>query len=254
MVLKREEEDVEALFSRIAHHYTSHSFLLLVTSLVFFFSFLIPFLIPAPTFLALGAVELRILDLKHLAPTKALFLALAYVFSLFLFSLATTCVYLIIKSKRVLTPIPREVVEGIWRYAWKVFFVYLSAFLLSSIIVSATFGTSFEWLGLFASLLIFIVLFFIPPAVVIDDYSVSRAVLWSAKLAFRFWIYVLTWVVGVALVLMLSEWVLFAVFSPELGKYMVSFVNAFFFLPFFTFLQAEIYLSAKHPLAPPRMH
>ena len=64
MLLKNDEEDVDNLIKRIKQHYKRNKWFLFVTSFVFLFSFLLPCLLPSPTYMALGSLNLRIVDLK----------------------------------------------------------------------------------------------------------------------------------------------------------------------------------------------
>jgi len=200
--------------------------------------------------MALGSLNLRIVDLKKVDIFNGMTVLFLYASSLFLFSIAVTNINLIIKAKRTLTSISSEMIKGIMQFAWKIFFVYFSAFLISALLIISTYNTTYYIFGILLSLLVFALIFFVPPAIAIDGYSIKNALSWSVRMLINNWYLVIIWIFTTILILILTEWVVFAIFSPEVGKYIVPIVNAFFFLPLLTFLQSEIYLT-KYPLSPP---
>ncbi len=250
MPIKKDEEDIEDLVKRIKQHYKKNKWFLFVTSFVFLFSFLLPCLLPSPTYMALGSLNLRIADLKKVDILQAIMILFLYAGSLFLFSIAVTNINLMIKAKRTLSSVSEEMVKGIVQFAWKIFFVYLCASLISVLLIVVTYNTTYYIIGILLSLLVFALIFFVPPAIAIDGYSIKNVFIWSVRMLINNWHLVIIWIFTTALILITTEWIVFAIFSPEVGKYVVPIVNAFFFLPFLTFLQSEIYLT-KYPLSPP---
>ena len=96
-------------------------------------------------------------------------------------------------------------------------------------------------------LLISAVVFFVPQAMVIDNYRLGRALDASIAMVGRKFADVALWVLIGTLLLTLSELILFILPYP-LGSYLVLLVNSLFVLPFLVIYQAHIYMK-KYALA-----
>ncbi len=234
----------------VINSYKNNFWFILVSSFMFLFSFMILFLSPTKTYLSLGSVNVRVLSVPQFSLFDLLFLIFVYAVSLFLFSDAVTNLNLIVKSKRTLTKIPTQILNGIFEYSWKIFFIYTFVFLLITFINLFTFSLPFHSLFYPISMFIlFLLVFFVPPAIVIDNYSIGRAMEASIKMVKKKLVPLLLLSFFSFLFLFLSEFILFFIVPVSISKYILILINSFIILPIFTIIQTEFYME-KYPLSP----
>lgn len=227
-----------------------NTWLIFIFSLMFVISLLALFLAPTPTYVSLGGAFLRVGSIPEMSFMDYIVVIGAYLISLFIFADAVTNINLIIKSNRTLTKIPAETFNGIFKYGLKIFFIYTIAVLLSFSVNVATFDSPFHDIiySLF-SFMVFLAIFFVPPAIVVDEIETFRAIIVSIKMLATKWPLVVVWALVGVFVLSLVELVLFALLPLSIAKYLIILVNGLLIIPVLTILQTQLYLE-KYPLAP----
>lgn len=230
--------------------YQRNLWLILIFSVMFIASMLALFLAPTPTYVSLGGTFLRIGSIPELTTSDVAVIIAAYLISLLIFADAITNINLLVKGKRTLTKIPAEVLGGVFRYALKIFFVYTIAMLLVFAVNIATFESSLHSVIYpLASFLIFMAIFFVPPAVVIDDMDTFRAIEVSLRSIPSKWQMIVLWAVAGLAAISITELVLFAVLPPAIAKYLVIALNGLVVIPLLTIFQTQAYME-KYPLSP----
>jgi hypothetical protein len=104
------------------------------------------------------------------------------------------------------------------------------------------------WLYPLFSLALSSLLFFVPPAVVIDNSDTPTAIKRSVSMALANPHFVLLWTFISLLLLSLLKLAADFVFSNPFSGYFVLLVNSLVLLPFLTVLQTQMYME-KYPLA-----
>lgn len=240
-------------FSRILKYtvefYLSRLNMIVLFSIPFIFAFLIPVLVPAPTYLSLGGIFLRTGSIPDLSILDLIITVIGYAISVFLIADSIVNINLIIRTKRTLTQVKSEILSAMSTYAVRIFVIYTVILVLLFLMQVLTYESSLQSLlyPLFSLLLSFC-LFFVAPAVVIDNSGLLDAFTKSIDLAFRKPVYVISWFVAVLVVLSFLK-VFFDLLVPgSISGYLVLIVNSLFILPFFTILQTQMYME-KYPLA-----
>ena len=243
------EAEFSRLFSYARDFYLRRLVLILIFSIPFIFAFLIPALVPAPTYIALGSVFLRTGSLSELSLLDVGITAVAYILAVFLIADTVANINIVVRSKRTLTVIKQEVAAAIGTYAMRIFYIYTLMLLLLFIVQLLTYENPLQsWIyPLFAFVLSFL-LFFVPPAVVIDNSDTPTAIKRSAKMALRAPHLVFVWALISLLALSLVKLVGDFIFSSPFSGYFVLLVNSLIVLPFLIVLQTQMYME-KYPLA-----
>lgn len=230
--------------------YRRNLWLILIFSIMFVISMLSLFLAPTPTYVGLGGNFVRIGSLQEMTSADIAVVVGAYLLSLFIFSDAITNINLIVKAKRTLNKIPAEIFGGISKYALKIFFVYTIAMLVMFAVNIALFESKMhDLLYPLASFLIFMAIFFVPPAIVIDDADTFRAVSESMKMLAAKWRLVLFWAISGLAAISIIELISFAILPPSIAKYLVIALNGLVIIPVLTIFQTQAYME-KYPLSP----
>lgn len=242
-------DELKRVFRNAWQFYLSRIKLILVFSVPFLLALLVPTLVAAPTYLALGGVFIRTGSIPALSLLDIALTALAYIFTLFIISDTIVNVNLIVKSKRTLTEVTKTVVSAMGTYGTRIFYVYTLMLLLMFVFQLLTYDVPFQsWLyPLFLFALSFL-LFFVPPAVVIDNADTPTAIKRSAIMAVRKPAFVLAAAVFGFMALSLTELAALLLFSSPFSQYFVLVVNSLFVLPFLVVLQTQMYME-KYPLA-----
>ncbi len=246
----KEKNEFEEIINQISKQYKINLWFILLTSFTFLISLFLPLLMPTPTYLALGAVEIRFSQLIHIGGINALITILIYTVSLFVFSVALANINLIAKSQRTLTEIPKEIMRSITTYAWRIWFIYTIVMLIAYVIVVVAYGTPWLPLAYLIGFILFFITFFVPPAIVIEQCDIPDALSISIHYSLKFWKWIFAWVITGCLILVLFEAVLFFVLPSTWMKFVIPIVNALIILPLMTLAQTEIYLK-RYPLSPP---
>jgi len=244
---------MKAEFSRVFKYatdfYLRRLALIMVFSIPFVLAFLIPVLVPAPTYVALGSVFLRTGSLSELSLLDIGITAVAYALTVFLIADTIVNVNIVVRSKRTLTAIKKEVAKAMTTYAARIFYIYTLMLLLLFIVQLLTYENPLQpWIyPLFAFALSFL-LFFVPPAVVIDHSDTPTAIKRSAKMALRAPHMVIIWTVLSLALLSLVKVIGDFVFASPYSGYFVLLANSLVVLPFLIVLQTQMYME-KYPLA-----
>lgn len=232
-----------------AEFYLKRLGIIVLFSIPFILAILVLVLVAAPTYLALGAVFLRTGSLPELSLLDVLITAAGYALAVFLISDTIVNINIVVRSKRTLTSIGHEVVGALGTYATRIFYIYTVMLLLLFAAQLLTYENPLQsWLyPIFAFVLSFL-LFFLPPAIVIDNLDTSTALRRSVDMALRNPHFVLTWAIIGLVSLSVLEVVAQLFLSSPFSGYFVLLANSLVILPFLTVLQTQMYME-KYPLA-----
>jgi len=245
----KQNSSLSRTFSYAADFYLKRLGIILIFSLPFIFAFLIPVLVPAPTYTALGGVFLRTGSIPEISLTDIVITAVAYALAVFVIADTIVNINIVIRSKRTLTAITSEVVSAMGRYAGRIFAIYTIILLLLFAVQVLTYETPLKtWIYPLFGFALSYLLFFVPPAVVIDNADLGKAIATSVRMALKSPAYILIWAFtaffSLSIVTLLSD----LVFLNPYSGYFVLLVNSLVLLPFLTILQTQMYME-KYPLA-----
>jgi hypothetical protein len=242
-------EELSRVISNSWQFYRERMRLIVFFSIPFLFAFAMLALVHAPTYQALGGLFSRTGSIPELSTLDIIIIAVAYAVSFFIIADAITNVNLIIRSKRTLTPNTREVVAAMSHYATRIFYIYTIMLLLIFLVQILLYDSPLKaWIFPLFVLAVSFLLFFVAPAVVIDEEGTPGAISKSINMALRRPGFVAAWTligfVSLSIVKLLSDLVFPHSFSP----YVVFFINSLFVLPYLIVLQTQMYME-KYPLA-----
>ena len=220
----------------------------LLFSIPFFFALLIPVLVAAPTYIALGGVFLRTGSIPELGFFEIGITIIAYLISLYIIADSIVNLNLLVKSRKTLTKIRGEVARAMGTYAVTIFLIYTLAAVLMLVLQLLTFDFAFRGLVLpISAMVLGLILFFVPPAVVIDGMKPWHALSVSSTMAVKKLPDVLFWVLIGLFALTVTEFV-FLFFPYPFGVYLTMLFNSVVVIPFLLVYQVFIYMK-KYPLA-----
>lgn len=225
----------------------------LLFSLPFLITFIIPIIVKLPTFLALGGIFLRSGGIfLTLTLQDAVYIAIPILLSLLFLSFGVVAMNLIIKAQKTLTKTKASVISEISLYVLEVFIFYLGAIFFYALVT--IFGYIYNVPQVFGYVLIFVfsaLTFYIPPAVVIDELSLKKALFASLKRIKKAPGYFVLWlIIGGALVSVVSLASLAFegfVFDVPLSEFVSLLLNSFIVAPLLTIMQTEAYIR-KYPM------
>ncbi|MBU0586827.1 hypothetical protein KJ780_04900 [Candidatus Micrarchaeota archaeon] len=230
--------------------YRRNLWIITLLSIMFVASMFALFLSPAATYVSLGGSYIRTTSIPQMSTFDIIVVVAAYLISLFIFADALTNINLIIKANRTVSKIPSEILSGVFKYALKIFFVYTIAALLVFAINIATYDSQLHsFIYPILSLVIFTALFFVTPAIVIDEMDTFQAIAVSIKMIIQKWKLVVAWAILGLLSLSLVEIVLFFILPYDIAKYVIMAFNGLVIIPLFTIFQTQAYME-KYPLSP----
>ncbi len=223
--------------------------MILLFSIPFLLSFIMLSLVAAPTYQALGGLFGRTGSIPELTLVDMAIIALAYFVSFFIIADTITNVNLIIRTKRTMNIASSEVVKAMGRYASRIFYIYTIMLLLIFIFQLILYDNPFKsWLFPLLTFGISFLLFFISPAIVIDEEDTPGAINKSINMALGKPLMVISWsvigLVSLSIVKVFCDLILPHTISP----YVVFIFNSLFLLPFLIVLQTQMYME-KYPLA-----
>jgi len=243
------EDDLSRTFRYASDFYLKRLNLILVFSIPFILAFLIPILVPAPTYTAIGGVFLRTGSLPELSVLDIVITAVAYALAVFIISDTIVNINIVIRSKRTLTSIRHEVLSAMGTYGARIFYIYTMALLLFFIAQLLTYDNPLQpWLYSLFALVISALLFFVPPAVVIDNSDTPTAIRRSVAMAIRNPHLVLLWILVSLFSLSALKLIADLLFASPFSGYFVLLINSLLLLPFLTVLQTQMYME-RYPLA-----
>jgi hypothetical protein len=242
-------EDLSRMFKYANEFYLNRLGVIVIFSITFLLAILILNLVAAPTYQALGGVFLRIGSIPEISAVQFIIIAIGYALAVFLIADTIVNINIIIRSKRTLTTIRHEVLSAIGTYAMRIFYIYTLALLLMLIVQLIIYDNPFQsWIYPIFSLIISFLLFFVAPAVVIDNSSTPGAIRRSVDMAMKNLHLVLLWSVLALLLISVVEIVADFIFPSPYSSYFVLLVNSLLILPYLTVLQTQMYME-KYPLA-----
>lgn len=243
------EDDFSRVLGYATDFYLRRLGLIVLFSLPFVAAFLIPALVPAPTYLALGGVFLRTGSIPELSLAGLLITAVGYALAVFLIADTIVNVNIIVRSKRTLTEVTQDIVGAMGTHATRIFYIYTLALLLMFIVQLLTYDNPFQsWLYPLFLLALSYLMFFVPPAVVIDHSDTPTAIRRSARMALLKPRFFIMWSLIALFSLSLVKVVADFMFSGVFAGYFVLLVNSLIVLPFLIVLQTQMYME-KYPLA-----
>jgi hypothetical protein len=245
-------KDSDSSFGRVVGHaldfYREKLGLILIFSIPFFIAFLIPLLLPSPTYLALGGVYIRGGSIPTMSMLDWVFTAAAYLVSIFIIADSMVNVNLLIRSKRTMTNISAEVLEAMGRYATRVFLVSIILSLVLTLVFLLLYENPMQSIAYpLLSLILMVPFFFSVPAIVMDNHGTLGSLRASFSVAVSKPLFVLLWL-AIAFVLFMAFGIVAYIFPKFLTQYVFLLFNSVFILPFLLILSAQMYME-KYPLA-----
>ncbi len=246
-------QDFERIFNHSWEFYTSKfSSIMIGFSIPLILAYAVLLLAQVPSYPTLGAVFLRTISIPDLSVTDFVVIGLALVLSNFIVADGITNINLLIKMKRTLNEISNEVWEGVLVYATKIFSLFVIAFLLMMLFQLLIFEISAYPLVYPILLLITgILLFFAPPAIVIDNEDTIAAVSHSLELLTRsplFYLITFLWALIGLIANTVVGFIAFIILPSPFASYLIMLVNSVFVYPFLLIFQTHAYME-KYPLA-----
>ncbi|MGC8547541.1 MAG: hypothetical protein ACP5MC_00875 [Candidatus Micrarchaeia archaeon] len=219
--------------------------LVLLFSIPFIISFLIPVLAPMPAYVTAGGIFLRTAGLFiNINPITLSIIVIAVFFSLLFLSFAFVAISLIVKSERTHTKIATSVLKDTEKYTGRVFILLL--FYVFVLFVANIIG---YYLSIEAALtavvgfVLFMAIFYAPTAIVIDNKRLARAIEDSVRFVLRKPQYFVLWFLLIAIVLSVLDYVFVGTFGGVIGSYVLLLVNSLFVVPYFVIYQAQAYMK-----------
>jgi len=242
-------DEVSRVFGYSMDFYLKRLGLIVIFSVPFIFAFLLPVLVAAPTYLALGGVFLRTGSIPEMSFLDYVITIVAYAVTLFIIADTIVNVNIVVRSKRTLTDIKFEVMGALGSYATRIFYIYTLMLLLLFMIQLVTYENPLQtWFYPIFGLALSFLLFFVPPAVVIDNLDTATAIRRSIEMVSRKPHLFLSWVLFAFIALSFVKLFADLVFVSPFSGYFVLLVNSLVLLPFLIVLQTQMYME-KYPLA-----
>ncbi len=223
--------------------YSKNIKIVLLFSIPFIISFLIPILAPMPSYITAGGIFLRTTGMFINANLVTYAeVVIADFFSLLFLSFAFVAISLIVKAEKTHNAIPSRVLRETEAYTGRVFLVMLFYIALLAVANFAGYFMGFESaltaiVGFFA----FMAIFYAPTGIVMDNKPIARSIKDSTKQVLKQPQYFILWFVLIALVVSALD----AVLIPLLGllsAYALLLINALLVVPYFVILQTHAYM------------
>jgi len=235
--------------SLLRHSWKSYS-----DNLKFILAFSIPLLFALPlasllpNYVAATGVFLRFSSLQtDLTTGNALFIVLAFLFALLLYSFAITAINLIVKHQRTLTRIRHAEFEEIELLTLKLFTVFLAAFIaifVGALWLRDAYPQHSQFLVPAWSLIVSLAILFVPQSLVLENAKLLSALKIAFKVLTRKFYYFVFFLLFASLLVLANT----AVFLSLSESWPIALqvgvaVNALFILPFLEVLKTQIFLS-----------
>lgn len=252
-VMERQTDTKNTDFSRIFRYsvqfYLEKQKMISLFSIPFILAFLILILASAPTYLGFGGVFLRTGSLPDMSVADLTITLLGYGIAVFLISDTIVNINLIVKSKRTMTEVKSDVIKAMSTYALRIFVIYTIMLAIMFLLQVTLYESPMQSVLYPAVLLILsLALFFVAPALVIDEASIFDAIIKSIDRVMRKPAFAVAWILIGFLALSLTKLIGDLLFSGTFSGYFVLLVNSLLVLPFLTVLQTQMYME-KYPLA-----
>ncbi len=236
--------ELQAVFKHSKSAYFKNWKLISFFSIPLLLSLLIPLFSPMPTFQAFGATFLRTGSIPEMTYFEWGVVIISFLASMFLVSFALVAINLVIKSQRTLTNIKSEVVDGIEKYSLKLFALYVFAWVLSLAVSLLSYEYGLEKvIGPLFAFVVYTALFYVSPAIVIDEIGGVRAIKASVDMLFKKPKFFAAWFALAFLALAIPTQAFLLVMPHNIAEYLVLALNSLFLLPFLVVLQTQMYLT-----------
>lgn len=229
--------------------YTGNIRLVLLFSIPFIIAFLIPLFAPLPTYISSGGIFLRSASIfLNISAVGLAVIIISSFLSLLFLSFAFVAISLIVKAKRTHTKHTASVLRDVEKYTARVFLVLLAYSLLLVLVNIAGYFLGLEgFLTPLVGFFLFVAIFYVPTAIVIDNKRMGAALKSSLKLVSREPQYFLAWVILITLVVSIVDYLLIHTTGTLLSSYIMLIINSLLVLPYFIIFQAEAYMK-RFPL------
>ncbi len=230
--------------------YTANLRLILLFSIPFLISLAIPLLASVPTYISIGGIFLRTASVfTAVDPVSTVVIIVSTFLSLLFISFAFVAISLIVKSRKTRNRNTRMVLDGIEKYTTRVFAILglYTVAIVAANLIGYYIGAEPLLTGIvgFAG---FLVIFYAPTAVVIDDKRAWRAIKDSARIMADRPGYFLLWLFLIIVVLSIIDEAAFLLAGTLLSIYIVLIISSLIVLPYFVIFQAEAYMKRFHLL------
>ena len=225
--------------------YAANLKLILLFSIPFIIAFLIPLFAPLPTFISAGGIFLRTASIFiNLNVVSLIAIVIPIFVSLLFLSFAFVAISLIVKANRTHVRTAKSVLKGIEKYTAKVFLVWLVfEFILIIVNIIGYFLNIQAALTAIVGFVIFMLIFYAPSAIVVDNKRIARAIKDSARLVLHEPQYFLMWIFLLLIVLSVIDAFAIGITGTLASRYIVLIISSIFVLPYFVIFQAEAYMK-----------
>jgi len=236
-------------FDKSVRTYGRHYDAAILFGMPLLLSMILVVLFPYPTFMSLGAVFLRVMSISELGEAGMGITALIILVSIVLLGMTISAVSLIVKEERVGHKTRYSLfIEAVSTYTLgiSVFYLALFLFLAGMQMLAFVWGVSTLAFSI-VSLAVCYLVFFVPFAMVIDDYGMGRAMEAALDhLRFRP-LGPLKWFLMVMAANLAVVFILQLVMDYQLAKGITTFMNGLVILPFMIIYGAHMYVD-KYPM------
>lgn len=227
------------------HTYTKYTTMILFFSIAFIIALFMPAFSPAPVFSALGGYFLRSGSIPELSTTDMVVVVLVSAVSLALLSLALVAVNLTVKASRTKTKVSAEAMRKLGSYTTTVFMIFAVVKIIETLLLALTASSGLPELPVFLfGFLASLGLFYVTPAVVLEEKKPAPAFISSYRHIIRKPVHFIMWLV-IAFVLLAIVSTLSMALSADtaMRQGFTIVVNSLFILPFLVVLQAHMYIA-----------
>ena len=224
--------------------YTENIKLVLLFSIPFLISFLIPLLAPLPTFVDEGAIFLRSASIfTNINAIGLAVILISSLISLLFLSFAIVAISLIVKAKKTHTQNTGNVIRGIEKYTAKAFVVLLAYALILMVVDISSYYFGLQGIATpILGFILFIFVFYAPVAIVVDNKKILAAIRQSVELVISEPANFAIWLALIVVILTALDFVSIHVFGTFYSTYVVLVINSLLVMPYFILFQAEAYM------------
>jgi len=224
--------------------YTRYTSMILFFSIPFIIALLLPTFSPAPVFSALGGYFLRSGSIPELSTADILLIVAVSAISLAFLALALVAVTLVVKASRTKTRVSAEALRNLGRYTVTIFAIFAFVKVVEALLLAYTSSAALPELPVFLfGFIASLGMFYVTPAVVLEEKKPAPAILSSFRHVFRKPLHFVLWLVVAFALLALVSTLSFTMFTDTGTRQgFTLLVNSLFILPFLVVLQAHIYI------------
>jgi len=225
--------------------YAKYLTMVVFFSIPFVIALMLPYLSPAPVFSALGGYFLRSGSLPELKTADMGIILALSVLSLFFLSLALVAINLVVKSSRTRTKVSAEALRGLGKYTMVVLAIFVAVKVVETLILIYVLATGAPEIPvLIFSFLASIGLFYVAPAVVLEEKKPAPAFISSYRHVLKKPLHFVMWLAVAFILLAIVSSLSFSLFSEAgVRQGFIVLVNSLVVLPFLFILQAQMYLA-----------